>query len=582
MNNYNILDNDLKLENSDQFLDELMESLKSDIGQLEKEITHYQSIPSESTTPSHLESISESTKEDEVETTNLKEIIKQFESELSLDLHKIDDNQQYHQLQPTTDTIIEKISQLSHKFNSEQKELHNQIQSQSNKCFKCTLQQQQQQMQSPIKQIGSSTTVMVNNSNLIEYSEWRSLIDNEVSELYSLVKELKLKIPTPYGGVDRPASPIIRSKTNHKELLLHNSTFTNILPLKNDGGTVNNSNSSGSGNTTTIIIQNEVATNVSDQMDSNESIQSRSAPTSPRKARDSSQASKMEPDPQPPQRSNSAEREKIRSPRSSSQLLHQAYDNSSSDNSDSESQKSPPSSNTSKLGTSNSFSSVSSIIETLKLPTSTSSPSLPLVTKSRSNSGGGQSATMGSPYKSPLANRTIKKLQNQHSTLPMSPNSSTSSLLSPGNTSPNSQNIIFSSPNKNTYYYKLTEIDQEKSEDDIKVWIQKQLANELCDLPPHLPNSSPLSHHLRSGVILCQLINSLRPNIIKKINLTPTPFHQLENIVNFLQACETVGVDKRFLFHSLDLYEIRNMKSVVSTIYNLARVTNKLDDLRNH
>ncbi|EGC28254.1 hypothetical protein DICPUDRAFT_14225, partial [Dictyostelium purpureum] len=75
---------------------------------------------------------------------------------------------------------------------------------------------------------------------------------------------------------------------------------------------------------------------------------------------------------------------------------------------------------------------------------------------------------------------------------------------------------------------------------------------------------------LRSGVILCQVINQLRPNSIKKINLAPTPFYQMENIAQFLRVCESVGVDKRDLFHSLDLYEMRNMKSVVATIHALA------------
>ena len=37
---------------------------------------------------------------------------------------------------------------------------------------------------------------------------------------------------------------------------------------------------------------------------------------------------------------------------------------------------------------------------------------------------------------------------------------------------------------------------------------------------------------------------------------------QMENIGNFLQACEAYGVNKQDLFQTVDLYEAGNMNSV--------------------
>ena len=46
-------------------------------------------------------------------------------------------------------------------------------------------------------------------------------------------------------------------------------------------------------------------------------------------------------------------------------------------------------------------------------------------------------------------------------------------------------------------------------------------------------------------------------------------FKQMENIGNFLDGCETVGVNREDLFQTVDLYEGENMAQVVNGIYAL-------------
>ena len=43
----------------------------------------------------------------------------------------------------------------------------------------------------------------------------------------------------------------------------------------------------------------------------------------------------------------------------------------------------------------------------------------------------------------------------------------------------------------------------------------------------------------------------------------------MENIGNFLDGCETVGVNREDLFQTVDLYEGENMAQVVNGIYAL-------------
>ena len=67
-----------------------------------------------------------------------------------------------------------------------------------------------------------------------------------------------------------------------------------------------------------------------------------------------------------------------------------------------------------------------------------------------------------------------------------------------------------------------------------------------------------------------RLINALPGNNVK-CNTSKMAFKQMENIGNFLSACENLGINKVDLFQTVDLYEKQNMAQVVSGIHALGR-----------
>jgi len=76
---------------------------------------------------------------------------------------------------------------------------------------------------------------------------------------------------------------------------------------------------------------------------------------------------------------------------------------------------------------------------------------------------------------------------------------------------------------------------------------------------------------LKNGVLLCHLVNVIKPGSVKKINTNNMAFKQMENIGNFLAACESVGCLKVDLFQTVDLYESNNIPQVINGIFALGR-----------
>lgn len=76
---------------------------------------------------------------------------------------------------------------------------------------------------------------------------------------------------------------------------------------------------------------------------------------------------------------------------------------------------------------------------------------------------------------------------------------------------------------------------------------------------------------LKSGEILCKLINAIQPGSVKKINSGKMAFKMMENIGNFLEGCYAIGMNKGDLFQTVDLYEAQNMPQVVNGIHALGR-----------
>mmetsp|Transcript_67702 Transcript_67702/g.141146 ORF Transcript_67702/g.141146 Transcript_67702/m.141146 type:complete len:818 (+) Transcript_67702:133-2586(+) len=82
----------------------------------------------------------------------------------------------------------------------------------------------------------------------------------------------------------------------------------------------------------------------------------------------------------------------------------------------------------------------------------------------------------------------------------------------------------------------------------------------------------PLQEALKSGVLLCNLVNKVRGGrAITRISKLNMPFPQRENIQAFCAAAREMGVSDKDNFTADDLYENKNFKQVVVCLLALSR-----------
>ncbi|KAM4621456.1 LIM and calponin homology domains-containing protein 1-like isoform 2-T2 [Polymixia lowei] len=91
---------------------------------------------------------------------------------------------------------------------------------------------------------------------------------------------------------------------------------------------------------------------------------------------------------------------------------------------------------------------------------------------------------------------------------------------------------------------------------------------------------------LENGILLCELLSSIKPGLVKKINRLPTPIAGVDNLSVFLRGCEELGLKGSQLFDPGDLHDTstrpnttvtdcsRKLKNVLITIYWLGRAAN--------
>jgi len=76
---------------------------------------------------------------------------------------------------------------------------------------------------------------------------------------------------------------------------------------------------------------------------------------------------------------------------------------------------------------------------------------------------------------------------------------------------------------------------------------------------------------LKDGVILCKLVNKLKPNSIAKINESGGSFKFMENVNNFQKAIKAYGVPDIDVFQSVDLVEKKDISQVTNTVFAIGR-----------
>nr|AVM85884.1 MPP5 [Oscarella lobularis] len=104
--------------------------------------------------------------------------------------------------------------------------------------------------------------------------------------------------------------------------------------------------------------------------------------------------------------------------------------------------------------------------------------------------------------------------------------------------------------------------------------------------------SSRFKASLQDGILLCKLVNRLKPGVVRKINTIPTTMCYMENVSFFLNACKELGLKGSQLFDVSDLQDVprrkeakggsirgdyeRTLRNVCITIYWLGRAANRI------
>jgi hypothetical protein len=98
------------------------------------------------------------------------------------------------------------------------------------------------------------------------------------------------------------------------------------------------------------------------------------------------------------------------------------------------------------------------------------------------------------------------------------------------------------------------------AEDEVAEWIETLVGVQVLN---------DFYETLRTGEVLCNLVNVIKPGSVPKINAPGMPFKERENIGHFLKACRQLGVQEYALFSTDDLFDQNNLTSVVRCLFAL-------------
>ena len=100
-------------------------------------------------------------------------------------------------------------------------------------------------------------------------------------------------------------------------------------------------------------------------------------------------------------------------------------------------------------------------------------------------------------------------------------------------------------------------------EAEARSWVEAVLGEKL---------EGTFQEALKSGVVLCNLVNALVPGSCPPPKNKKLPFIQMENISNYLAACKKLGVPDYSSFQTVSLYENQDMMAVLTNIFALGSV----------
>lgn len=109
--------------------------------------------------------------------------------------------------------------------------------------------------------------------------------------------------------------------------------------------------------------------------------------------------------------------------------------------------------------------------------------------------------------------------------------------------------------------------NMEGLQEEVQHWIEAVLGLEF---------TSDFHTFLKDGVVLCRLMNAVRPGTIKKVNKSAIPAFQMDNITQFIRALREFGVAEQDLFGTVDLYDGRNLQAVLRGLLSFGRTIQRV------
>jgi len=100
-------------------------------------------------------------------------------------------------------------------------------------------------------------------------------------------------------------------------------------------------------------------------------------------------------------------------------------------------------------------------------------------------------------------------------------------------------------------------------------WIEEVTGEQFKD-----PDNFQIS--TMDGILLCKLVNRIKPGIVPTINRQNTAFANRENIAQFIAACKRLGLKETQCFTTNSLYEGTRLRDVAITLYWLGRAARAL------
>jgi len=101
-----------------------------------------------------------------------------------------------------------------------------------------------------------------------------------------------------------------------------------------------------------------------------------------------------------------------------------------------------------------------------------------------------------------------------------------------------------------------------------RAWIEAVLGEKLGECA--------LQEELKDGIVLCNLMNALKPGVCVKPSTSKMPFKQMENVAAYLGACKELGVAPFEMFMTVDLFENKNFQAVLFNLQSVGRIAQSL------